>query len=610
MYIKTAALFLVLTSSAPLIAGGVPDEVFESSFEFGEACTRFDGFNDSVNLLSVSVSGDLTLNGGAFSGTDFDDGVFSFRDRITGDVFEIGDSHDQEYEINVVAGRYDVLFSLQSPGATIPRNVGAVVMEDVVLFSDTDFDINLTTFTIGGDFLLNGGPFPDSDFDDANLFLDSELLGRVAVGNTNEQSFENLVVIAGQYEIRYQVETRGNQSPWNEWGFAGSLNVTENDNSVEINIDSVTLSGAFSHNGADMPDSELDDGLFYLEKDDGDRVLLGNSHDGSYARNVIPNKYSVYWELDTLGATVPVNERAQLIANMTTDVGTLDIDMTSFPVSGAFTLNDGAFPDSFLNTGQIVFRDTVAAVDNVVGMTSDAEYDQQVIAGSYDVVYQHVLGGDVPQNKNALLSGDIHIDGAAELNINVPARLYSAGVYHNGELFPASAQQVADIFLRNPDTGDQLLLGRTPFQFLSQLVIDGTYDAYYSYFAGDQIPANQMALFQQGVMVESVGPLDQNQGGGGGNELHVTSMVVAGSMSINGGPFPENQFDDGLMLLKWEEDSLPLGETHDPSFEARVVMRPDNPWYWVHFSLQSPGVVVPFNGDARVMCVRVEPIDV
>lgn len=242
-------------------------------------------------------------------------------------------------------------------------------------------------------------------------------------------------------------------------------------------------------------------------------------------------------------------------------------------------------------------------------MTSEGEYDQWVIPGTYDIVYQHVLGGEVPQNKNAILSEGVLIDGAATRDVDVPAGLYSTGVYHNGILFPASAQQVADIYLRQTESGDQALMGRTPLQFLSQLVVHGTYDAYYSHFAGDEIPGNQIVLFQQDIVVEPLAPPDQGQGGGGGNELHVTSMVIGGPMTFNDGPFPDSDFDDGFMSLKWKEDLVPLGNTHDLPYQARVVIRPDSPWYYVHFGLESPGEVVPFNGDARVMCVRLAPFD-
>ncbi len=134
--------------------------IFQSSFETGEDCVTFSSLNYNILVPVVHITGNFTLNGNNFPQTQYDDAVFSLRDRYTGDVFELGNSHDLSYSANVVAGQYDVMYSVQDAGANVPRNIGAMVMENVVLLSDQTLDIDLTSYQLSGSFFLNSVPFP------------------------------------------------------------------------------------------------------------------------------------------------------------------------------------------------------------------------------------------------------------------------------------------------------------------------------------------------------------------------------------------------------------------------------------------------------------------
>jgi len=587
-----------------LHAGGLPDVIFNSSFEGIEACTTFDGLNDTIMVRSVNISGEFTHNGEAFPVTEYDDGVFSLRDRVTGDVLELGNSHDLNYSANIIPGRYDVMYSVESPGDTVPLNTGAVVMQDVALFADDTLDINLTSYQISGDFLHNGVSFPASEYDDGIMFLDGPLGGRLEVGETKWQSFADVVVLAGDYEIRYQVE-QADTVPWNEWGLVGDLVVSGNLNALNIDVQSVELSGQFKHNGQLMPATEYDDGNFYLETATGDRAFLENSHSVSYQKYVILGNYDIYWELESPGDTVPFNQRARIGGNVPIATGKLDINMSSFDVSGSFTLNGGAFPVTEQNTGQIVLRDQVTGTENVLALTKDGAYDHKVVRSAYDIVYQHLQGQQVPQNKNAHLSSVV-VKSAATLDVNVTSRLFSAPVYHNGELFPVSQQQVANMLLRNPDNEDLAFLGKTSLQNLSALVVPGTYDVYYSHLNGDEIPRNTMARIIQGLIIDPPGPV--LQGGGGGVQLHVNSVSITGQMLLNDGPMPVSEFDDGLLSLRRETDTVLLGNTHDQSYQVRVVDQDDWAEFLIHYGVETFGATIPRNGDAQLMCILLDPI--
>ena len=281
--------------------------------------------------------------------------------------------------------------------------------------------------------------------------------------------------------------------------------------------------------------------------------------------------------------------------------------MNSTQVAGDFSLNGGAFPVSNQNMGQIVFRDQATGIESVLAQTKDGSYDHRIVRGVYDIVYQHLIGLQVPQNKNALLGAAV-IKTPANIDIDVPARLFQTAVLHNGVLFPAAQQQAANMLLRNGDSGDLAFIGKTSLQNLSALVVHGTYDVYYSHLSGTEIPQNKMARTMQGLVIAAPGPAIQ---GGGGPQLNVNSVVMTGQFLLNDAPMPASEYDDGLIKLRRAEDQVLLGNTHDQNYEARVVDQDDVIDFIVHYESETRSAVdlsLPFNGDAEVMCVRLEPI--
>jgi len=597
-----AAFVLEFACMGPVAAGVLPEIIFDSSFEGIEACVVFDGLGDAVIIPRVAIGGAFTLNGRDFPLSEYDDATFSLRDRTTGNAFEIGNSHDMTYSIAIVPGHYDVLYSVETPGANVPRNIGAVIMEDVELSSNGTLDIDVTAHLLSGDFLHNGVAFPASEYDDANIFLDGELAGRVELGNTHDQSYADVPVLPGNYDIRYQLETPGDTTPWNEWGLVGTAEVVGNAD-LDVNVQSVELSGNFTHKGSPMPASQYDDGNFYLETESGDRVFLDNSHNGGYQKFVIDGNYAIYWELETPGDTVPFNTRARLGNNVPIGSGNLDINIDSYSVTGDFTLNGNPFPASIQHRAQIVFRDQVTGTDNVLAGTEEGGYTHWVVRSAYDIVYKHVEGDQVPENKEAVL-GSVVIKNPAVVDVDVEARLFGAPVYHNGVLFPADQSQIANIWLRNPDNADRVQLGRVSQQNVSALVIPGTYDVYYGYLSGDAIPRNTMARIQQGVVVDPPGPVIL----GGGLQFDVNSTLINGNMYVNDVSPPASEYDDGLVELRRQEDTVLIGNTHDQSYELRVIRDPAWSLFDLHYGVETIGDNMPWNGDARLGCIVLDPI--
>jgi len=602
----TFAVAAMLAATSSLYAGGSPDLIFSSSFEGLEACVNFDGQGDSILVPVVTISGNFSLNGDGFPASEYDDATFSLRDRITGDVFEIGNSHDQSYSVRIISGRYDVIYSVETSGDNVPLNQNAVLMEDVALLESGTLDIPVTSYMVGGDMLLNGAPFPAVEYDDAVLFLDSDTFGTLQLGNTHDGAFSQVSVLPGEYDIRYQAESP-DTVPWNQWGLVGQVAISGNNPNMDINVQSISVNGTFKLNGALMPAVEYDDGNFFLETAGNDRVFLGSSHDQTFQKSILSGTYDVFWELESLGDTVPYNPRARIRKDVEISGGTLAINMVTHSISGNFMLNGGAFPNSNQQTGRIILRDPSTSLNSPLALTYESSYDKHIIEADYKIIYQHVLGQDVPQNKEADL-GLVIIKNDITLDIDVEAALFSAPVYHNGVLFPAAQDPSANIFVRDTDTPDFALVGSTSEQTVSALLVADTYDVYYSHVAGDTIPKNVLALIHENLVVE-VNPQPVVVGEGGGFQLNVNSVQINGQMFFNDVSPPALEQDDGIVTLIRGFDSVQIGNTHDQSYSVRLIDQPDPTLYFVHYAVESRGTIAPINGSAYVMCVVLDPIE-
>ena len=77
-----------------------------------------------------------------------------------------------------------------------------------------------------------------------------------------------------------------------------------------MSIIAVPMSGALSFGGAPPPSSVYDDGRVFLRSADGeDSVMLGNTHEGSYATMVVPGSYELFY-VQEAGGNVPNNQNA------------------------------------------------------------------------------------------------------------------------------------------------------------------------------------------------------------------------------------------------------------------------------------------------------------
>ncbi|PRP94331.1 calcium-binding EGF-like domain-containing protein [Enhygromyxa salina] len=443
-----------------------------------------------IDIPVVAQAGAITLDGAPPPVMEYDDATIRFRDHETQNEVLAGNTHDGMYSVRLVPGAYDIIYRVETPGPITPRNDGAQ-LTTANLVSNGLLDIDIPSTPMQGQFMINDAPAPASEYDDANIVLESDTAGTVALGNTHDGSYD-INVIPASYRLIYKHET-GPNVPQNERAQFGSIDAPD-PNVTAINIPMVELSGALTINGGAPPANQFDDGVVYLRGvDSDDEVLLGNTHDGAYLANLIPGSYDAFYALETSGGTVPNNKAARVLAGasiMATD--SLDLNVDAVVISGSFTFAGAPPPASDYEDGRIYLRSTTTDDSVLLGSTHDGSYSAVVVPGEYQVFYVQEAGGEVPGNQNALLE-TVSIGLGMAFDVDVPIVSLSGAIVLEGGEAPNSPSDGGQLYLRAPG-GDSVLLGDS-FSVYTANLVAGTYGVYYRSEASVTMPENENGRF-------------------------------------------------------------------------------------------------------------------
>lgn len=176
------------------------------------------------------------------------------------------------------------------------------------------------------------------------------------------------------------------------------------------------------------------------------------------------------------------------------------------------------------------------------------------------------------------------------LDVDVPSVQVSATFTLGGEPFPPSAYEHGRILLRDPATGDELVLGDTRDGGGEVTVVPGTYALTYAWIDGDSVvPRNRRSELAT-VEIPDVGS----------HELAVDVPVVelTGNLTFNGNTPPASQYENGSVVLvnTTTGDEVALGDTRDGEYRVRVIPGSYSPRYRAKVAEN----VAPINRDARV----------
>ncbi len=452
----------------------------------------------AIDVPVVHVQGAITIDGAAPPDTSYDSGRLWLRDLQTGDSVLLADTHAGVIDARVVPGDYALHYSLQAGGDAVPANHDARLWEVQIAAGDPDapmvLDVDIPTVALDGPITIAGQTPPTSAYENGRLRLVGAGNDEVVVGETKDGEFSARVV-PGSYELVYERLAGSTMVPANQRAVLMPL-FLDAGGTMPIDVPVVSLAGAFTINGAAPPVDPGDDGLVSLRTAAGDAVVLGNTHDGGYARLVVPGYYDVYYGQDQSAGGVPTNTNARLPLQLdaSKDDDASDIDIGLVNVSGSILVGGATPPTSDYDDGHIFLRDIETGDSALLANTRAGAFAAAVVPGVYDVVYVvDTPGPEVPINAAAVLATvDIAVEPEFDVFVDVVA--LAGALTIDGAEPPATSLDSGLVMLRDARTGDELVLGATASGGFMQPVTPGDYLVFYRVQASSgAVPLNTNA---------------------------------------------------------------------------------------------------------------------
>jgi len=241
--------------------------------------------------------------------------------------------------------------------------------------------------------------------------------------------------------------------------------------------------------------SEYQDANIYLRgaSNNDDQILMSNTHTASPPEiKIIHGTYDVIYQHET-GDEVPQNTNAVVAKNVLLNVDdVLPVDIESVDITGIFTLNGNAFTSSQFQEAEFHFRGTEPGDELLLGYSHDGDGTAKIISGTYDVVYKHTDGNNIPRNPENTIMSALLLDTSQSIRIDVHATFLSPVFTLNNQPFPEDNTEIAKFYLHGDSAADRIYFGSSYlFQNSSTLVINDNYDVMYEYLKGDTIPINE-----------------------------------------------------------------------------------------------------------------------
>lgn len=560
-----------------------------------EPCSAVDISDFEVAIDMIDFKGQVLIDGALAQTSLSDRGQVVAVNTRTGDRVVLTDTRNGAFDVGVVPGVYDLYYELIAGGAQVPRNEHAF-LETVTLTEDeTRYRVELFPVRIEGDILINKSTPTTSFSNRGDVVLEDPDSGdRARIGSTGDGQYDALV-LAGRYDIYYELTAGGSTVPRNTHGLITTDANVDAGFADPIDITMLDVDGAITINTAIPSTSNFDDGQLWLRSADGlDEFMVGNTRNGSYAAKVMPGTYDVIYSLESGGITVPKNRAAKLQTVDLSAAGAVDIDIPMVTASGNITLNGVAPSTSFFDDGRVWLASADGRDQAQLGLTSDGSYSAPVVPGTYELRYGvESAGPTVPRNTNAFLS-TVDISSQPQNDVDIQAVAIDGGITVGGAVPPSSIYQTAKIVLRSPDRKDSLELAKTHEGSYQSRVIPGTYDVTYVEDGATALPGNLNGDVLDDLELSS----DMSV------SIDVPVVTVQGSVTLDGAPPPTNTSNVGRIVLerRAENDAVLVTKTTNASFASDVV--PGT--YDVYYQVEQTAGEVPNNERARLACVQIE----
>lgn len=541
---------------------------------------------------------EFTLDGQPSSTSGLEFARITLHNQSSGDIVRVGQTNDSPpTSLLMVPGTYDVRYEFRE-GALLPRNSDAIIGQVHVPAGEATIPINVQSATVRGQITLGGGQADTPGLNFGRLFLvDPKTDDRISLGTTQDDIYE-LRVTPGRYEVHYEFRESQGEAPVNGDALVFPLVLEPGSNEWDIDIPVAELSGDILVDGDPNP-SGLDTGDLELRDPiTGDRFALGRTQDLSYAKTLLPGSYELIYTARELGPRNPVNQGTVAgMLEVQPGAARQNIDLRTAVISGEFTVQGEAPPENDSDDGIVVLRD--AGGGRVfLGNTQTGSYSRRVLVGEYDIIYaQETASLTMPVNTQARI-GSIAVPRQKAFDIEIPVVELVGNMTIDGEAAPDSPYDDGRLFLRNPVTGDSVLLGNTREGTYAARVIPGTYNVVYSNeFSDTVLPVNQGAILFEDLAVDRGATID----------IDVSVATLMGSVGIQGAQVSPNEGTGQLFLRDVATDDVVfLGDTNAMEFTKPLASGTYIMEYrGIPANGGSLGTTLPANGNAAFACYEI-----
>lgn len=439
-----------------------------------------------IDVATIVVNAQFLLNGNPFPTALEEVAHVYLQSNASEEQIFLGFTNSINPSVRILPGDYQVVYEYQS-GETIPVNTHAILPDTLTLNSSGPIQIDMASSTVRSRFSVDGIDFPQSLYDAAAFALVNADQGDTASIGRSHQGITSTQVLYGNYDAHYQLKELGDFVPKNpDTVIEQDVIIDQPSMSLNLNVNTVEISGNFTINGVVTSDSLYENARIYLQDPvTGALTFLENTREQNYpATRIIPGNYNlVYrtWE----GDSMPANRYSMFAENIAIIGGNFDINIPMINVSWNFTLNGNAFPSSLYDRAKFYLKEsgTDADPDNeiFIGDTFNNEFPSiNLLPGHYDLIFEAgETKGVVPVNKRSRFISNLELTASTNVSHDFITRNVKINASLNGGPFPDSLYSVAKLYLGS-ETEEKILMVQTHLPSEPITVLTGDYDIYYS----------------------------------------------------------------------------------------------------------------------------------
>jgi len=275
----------------------------------------------NVDVPTTTVSGTITVNGAEVASTA-GLGKLTLQNATTtwtfaattSDAFSLTPAG--AYSTAIVAGTYDLYYSVITVGTGVPSNTSVKLRGGVVIgtTSPQTLDIDIPATTVSGTITVNGAQV-DQSMGTGSLHLRNAAGDDALVGTTGGAGASSQLVVAGTYDLYYAFITGNGATgvPVNQSAkLRSGIVVGSTPLPLDIDVSAPTVSGTISLLGVQISGSPSKVANLVLQTASGDKASLGSTFSTTYSRYVIAGTYELMYSAQTASFGIPTNTLGDL----------------------------------------------------------------------------------------------------------------------------------------------------------------------------------------------------------------------------------------------------------------------------------------------------------